>query len=98
MSESWGQGAGTPDTAARLDALEARVAQLEAIVAGASGSAGSAGAAQDAGHDVDPWAQPPWPEVMALVRAGRKIEAIKVHRDYFGTGLRESKDAIEQIR
>lgn len=29
--------------------------------------------------------------------AGRKIEAIKLHREATGLGLKESKDAVEQL-
>ncbi len=31
------------------------------------------------------------------LRAGNKIEAIKLHREATGSGLKESKDAIEAI-
>lgn len=34
-------------------------------------------------------------EVDRLVRAGRKIEAIKVYRQLTGVGLKEAKDAVE---
>lgn len=34
-------------------------------------------------------------EIDRLIRAGRKIEAIKAHRAAYGTGLKESKDAVE---
>lgn len=36
-------------------------------------------------------------EAEALVRAGRKIEAIKVYRELTGTGLAEAKAAVEQL-
>ena len=36
-------------------------------------------------------------EVEALLRAGRKLEAIKRHREAYGLGLREAKDAVEAI-
>ncbi|MEU6403859.1 ribosomal protein L7/L12 [Streptomyces sp. NPDC046985] len=40
----------------------------------------------------------PWrDEVVELVRAGRKIEAIKVYRKATGAGLPEAKDAVERI-
>jgi large subunit ribosomal protein L7/L12 len=35
--------------------------------------------------------------VLALVRAGRKIEAIKLYRDMTGAGLKEAKDAVESL-
>jgi len=36
-------------------------------------------------------------EIRRLIRSGRKIEAIKVFRETFGTGLKEAKDAVEAI-
>jgi ribosomal protein L7/L12 len=35
--------------------------------------------------------------VLALVREGRKIEAIKLYRDMTGTGLKDAKDAVEAL-
>jgi len=40
---------------------------------------------------------PPDAEVDALVRAGKKIYAIKRHRDIFGSDLVEAKDAIDVL-
>lgn len=36
-------------------------------------------------------------EIISLLRQGRKIEAIKVYRIHAGCGLKEAKDAIDQI-
>lgn len=36
-------------------------------------------------------------EVIALMRAGKKIEAIKVFREATGSGLREAMDAVERL-
>ena len=36
-----------------------------------------------------------WHEIDELLREGKKINAIKRYREVFGTGLKESKDAIE---
>ncbi|HEX8890620.1 MAG TPA: hypothetical protein VF779_15820 [Pyrinomonadaceae bacterium] len=36
-------------------------------------------------------------EIARLVKAGNKIAAIKLHRETFGTGLKEAKDAVEQM-
>ena len=36
-------------------------------------------------------------EVQRLIHAGKKIEAIKIFREAFGTGLKEAKDAVEAI-
>jgi ribosomal protein L7/L12 len=93
MTQGWG-APGEQDLAARIDALEARVAQLESVVAGAQSSTAGTAVTQE---PVDPWSQPPWPEIVDLVRRGRKIEAIKVHRGFFRTGLKESKDVIDQL-
>ena len=35
-------------------------------------------------------------EIRAQMRAGRKINAIKLYREATGLGLKESKDAVEQ--
>jgi large subunit ribosomal protein L7/L12 len=35
--------------------------------------------------------------VLALVRDGRKIQAIKLYRDITGAGLKEAKDAVEAL-
>ncbi|MBL9094727.1 MAG: ribosomal protein L7/L12 [Planctomycetaceae bacterium] len=36
-------------------------------------------------------------EILALVRDGRKIEAIRIFRETTGCGLREAKDAVEAM-
>ncbi|MCA9980319.1 MAG: ribosomal protein L7/L12, partial [Anaerolineales bacterium] len=36
-------------------------------------------------------------EILELTHAGRKIEAIKLYRETFGVGLKEAKDAVEQL-
>lgn len=36
-------------------------------------------------------------EAEALVRAGRKVEAIKAYRELTGTGLAEAKAAVERL-
>ena len=36
-------------------------------------------------------------EIQDQIRAGRKIEAIKLFRDATGVGLKEAKDAVEQM-
>ena len=37
------------------------------------------------------------PEILDLVREGRKIEAIKVYREETGVGLKEAKDFIDSL-
>lgn len=36
-------------------------------------------------------------DIESLVLEGRKIEAIKLHRKLHGTGLREAKEAVEEL-
>src|SRR5262245_55920557 len=36
-------------------------------------------------------------EMMRLIQADRKIEAIKIYREIFGVGLKEAKDAVEAL-
>ncbi|MGW2564213.1 ribosomal protein L7/L12 [Streptomyces sp. NPDC001514] len=36
-------------------------------------------------------------QVVGLVRAGKKIEAIKRYRQITGAGLKEAKDAVERM-
>ena len=46
--------------------------------------------------NVQPSASVP-PEVVGLLQAGRKIEAIKVYRQATGAGLADAKAAVERI-
>jgi hypothetical protein len=39
----------------------------------------------------------PTPDIKALLRQGLKIQAIKVYREHTGMGLKESKDAVEEM-
>ena len=92
------------ETATRIAALEATVADLqrrltalESATLGAGTSPSPYGAVQPAAGDaVDPWSVPPWPEIVGLIVKDRKIEAIKVYRGHFGVGLKEAKDAVEE--
>jgi hypothetical protein len=45
-----------------------------------------------------PELQEPGPEIEALVRGGDVIEAIKRHRERFGSSLQEAKDAVDAVR
>ena len=42
-------------------------------------------------------ADPALDQVTALLRDGRKIEAIKVYREITGAGLKEAKEAVERM-
>lgn len=37
------------------------------------------------------------PELIDLIQCGRKIEAIKLYREHTRVGLKEAKDAVEQL-
>lgn len=39
----------------------------------------------------------PHPQIVEAIRAGNKIQAIKMHRELTGGGLKESKDAVEAL-
>ena len=41
----------------------------------------------------EPWSD----EVNALLRDGKKIQAIKVYREATGAGLKEAKEAVEKL-
>ena len=44
-----------------------------------------------------PAAAGPNPQIVDAIRSGNKILAIKMHRELNGTGLKESKDAVEAL-
>jgi len=75
----------SPDVYARLAALETQVAflfqQMNLAPPGAGG--GRPGG--------------PPQEIVDLVRAGNKIEAIKLHRQLYGSSLVDAKNAIESL-
>jgi ribosomal protein L7/L12 len=37
------------------------------------------------------------PQIEAAIRAGNKIDAIKLYRANYGVGLKEAKDAVDAI-
>jgi ribosomal protein L7/L12 len=37
------------------------------------------------------------PDIEMLLRQGKKIEAIKVYREQTGVGLKDAKDAVEEM-
>jgi len=80
-----------PDVQARLTALETQVAYLFRYMNLAPPGA--------AGQQVGPppaHAGPPQ-EIVDLVRAGNKIEAIKLHRQLYGSSLADAKNAIDSL-
>jgi ribosomal protein L7/L12 len=84
----------------RLAVIEAQLQQLfthlqveprqlpQGATDGGGGWWGSSDEAADAGGT------PPSGEVIALVEAGKEIQAIKMYREQTGLGLKEAKDAI----
>ncbi|WP_369234476.1 ribosomal protein L7/L12 [Streptomyces sp. R21] len=42
-------------------------------------------------------AEPRMDEIDALLRDGKKIQAIKAYREITGAGLKEAKDAVERM-
>lgn len=81
----------------RVAALERRLAALEGGSQPEQTSGYVYGATEDAPATQDPWSVPPWPEVVALLQGGRKIEAIKVYREHTGVGLKQAKDTIDEV-
>ena len=81
----------------RIAALEATVADLQqrltalegaSEVSPAAASSSPYGTVAPAVNDaVDPWSVAPWPEIVSLILGGKKIQAIKVYREYFSVGL-----------
>lgn len=48
-------------------------------------------------HDSAPAAPDPMAEVHEHLRAGKKIQAVKVYREITGVGLKEAKDAVDRM-
>ncbi|MDN5894096.1 MAG: ribosomal protein L7/L12 [Nocardioides sp.] len=82
------------DAASRseVDRLKARVRRLEGVAEALARLAGLSEQHLDElrGDQVSP-------AVRQLVLGGRKIQAIKVHREETGLGLKEAKDEVEAL-
>lgn len=77
----------SPDIQARLTALETQVAYLfQQMNLAPPGSA--TGQTRPSG---------PPQEILDLVRAGNKIQAIKLHRELYGSSLADAKHAIDSL-
>ncbi len=93
----------TSDLAARLDYVERQVATLwrqqafgvPYVPFSESAQAGSVPGTPTTVH-VDQGSDLP-PEVVELIRAGRKIDAINEYRRITGKGLREAKLAVDSL-
>ena len=77
-----GGGGGEGDLRPRVEALERKLDQLLAQPAAAPAASTHVG---------------PSDSIKAHILAGRKINAIKEYREQTGVGLREAKDAVEEI-
>jgi len=81
-----GRGGSTKQLERRLDRVEGKLdLLLRHLEVPQPGSAAGPSIAVD-------------PDVVALARAGRKIEAIKRYREINGGGLKDAKDAVERLR
>lgn len=83
-----------PDDGERIDRLERQVRYLLRYVGVDPGIA----AADNGAFGVGSPPAAASPEIVALVRDGKLIQAIKVYRQMTGMGLKESKDAIDALR
>ena len=75
----------------RLERVQTRVAELSRLEAKIDLLLEHAGIAFDPYKKVAP-------EIADAVRAGRKIEAIKLHRNATGVGLRDAKEYVEGLQ
>ena len=75
-----------PDVSARLAALETQVAYLFQQM----------NLAPPGGAPVQAGGGPPQ-EILDLVRSGNKIQAIKRHRELYGSSLSDAKEAIDSL-
>jgi len=76
---------GTSATDRRLTRVDRRLARVEQKLDAIAGHLGVA------------VAEPELAEVTALLREGKKIQAIKVYRERTGAELKEARDAVERM-
>ena len=98
-----------PSGTDELQDLRDRVLRLEQIVAALAehvGRLGSAGPAPSPGYPDQQYPAQPYaaatsslgpPQVIDAIRAGSQILAIKAYREATGAGLKEAKDAVDEI-
>lgn len=68
-----------------------RCAKCGAWFSGSEPAAGEAGAVPEPGSDTAD------ERILNLLRANKKIDAIKIYREKYHVGLKEAKDAVEAI-
>jgi len=83
-----------PSDAERIERLERQVQYLLRYV----GVDPDVAAADSAAFRAGPLPPAASPEIVALVRSGKPIQAIKAYRQMTGAGLKEAKDAIDGLR
>ena len=84
---------------ARLEQLftHARIEPRKKPLPGSGGVEGEAGGWWGGSGDGSGGPGAPSAKVIELVRAGKQIEAIKVHHEETGLGLAEAKKAVDQL-
>lgn len=83
------------EIAARLDRIEQKLDALLALMGNAQHSHLSP--LTDPSPPMDPLHDPRFAEVRGFIQQQQKINAIKRHRELTGMGLKESKDAVEDL-
>lgn len=83
------------EIAARLDRIEQKLDALIALMGNAKSSHLSP--LTDPSTPMDPLHDPRFSEVRSYIQQQQKINAIKAHRELTGMGLKESKDAVEDL-
>ncbi|AIK84159.1 50S ribosomal protein L7/L12 [Corynebacterium glutamicum] len=76
---------------ARVAALERRLAEQDQIIAQLGGDSSTPLSLQRPQSGLHP-------DVVALLQQGKKIAAIKRHRELTGAGLKEAKETVEASR
>ncbi|MFN3431619.1 MAG: ribosomal protein L7/L12 [Candidatus Sericytochromatia bacterium] len=82
------------EIAARLDRIEQK---LDALLTLVSQGQQVRQVASTPGVPMDPLHDPRFSEVRGYIQQQQKIQAIKTHRELTGMGLKESKDAVEDL-
>lgn len=83
------------EIAARLDRIEQKLDALMTLVG--QGRPPSPGVVSTPGVPMDPLHDPRFAEVRGYIQQQQKINAIKAHRELTNMGLKESKDAVEEL-
>jgi ribosomal protein L7/L12 len=79
----------------RMDRIDQKLDKLLLLMGAAPQAV--PGAAPYTPPTSDLMADPRFEDVRRFIRRGQKIDAIKRHRELTGVGLKESKDAVEDL-